>query len=100
MRTYLTIGIPRKPGNPSVILGPDKERHEHVDSFKRFQDKPASADLAEVQLWGSSEGIQKRQKLMTIQAWDADQKSKFDAKAKAKAKASNETETKTEPKKP
>lgn len=88
MRSFLTVAIPRKAGPPSVILGPDKPRNEHVDAFKRWQDKPVSNDLSEVQLWGSSEGIQKRQRLMTVQAYESEVKAKA---AKAKAKAEMQT---------
>ncbi len=85
MRTYLTIGFTRKPGNPVVLVGPEKDKGAHSEFVKKLQEKPAHADLSEVQMWGGSEGVLKRQKLMTIQAYEAEQKSRAEAKAKAKA---------------
>lgn len=51
-----------------VIAGPDKDRHEHVEEFKKFQKTKTSGKFSEVQLWGSSEGIQKRVRLADIRA--------------------------------
>lgn len=68
MRTFLTIGIPRNQGKPEILVGPDKARNEHVDEFRKFQARRASGQFSEVQLWGSSEGIQKRLRLSDIKA--------------------------------